>query len=379
MTMFYSLMLSISTPELRFRSRTPTSENTLASSNQNDLSFICNPKEVDITHPCICYMDAIENDTDRFDAVLSNRDLTKVKNVGSFKCMMTFTGGGRMGNVINHYATLYGLAVMNKRPAFVTANMAKKLKKYFKITLPILSSELYSHINWNSILLSDWLQDSYRSMKGQYIRLTTGVPSSFTFYDHVREQIRREFTLQDDLKSFAQKVLHGIRESREKITFVGVHVRRGDYVNLMKTRYRGVMADKGFFVQATKYFRDRYADAVFVVVSNDMRWCEDNISNDKGDVYFIGNNNEDEPMRDFAILTNCNHTIFTIGTFGHWAAYIAGGEVVYLANFTLPDSVYRKFFKTGNTFLSHWIPIQANLSSIVNLTTVSTTVTIKSN
>ena len=31
--------------------------------------------------------------------------------------------------------------------------------------------------------------------------------------------------------------------------------------------------------------------------------------------------------KDFALLGSCNHTITTHGTYGHWAAYFAGGEI----------------------------------------------------
>ena len=32
-------------------------------------------------------------------------------------------------------------------------------------------------------------------------------------------------------------------------------------------------------------------------------------------------------IEDLAILAACNHTIVTHGSFGHWAAFMAGGEI----------------------------------------------------
>lgn len=37
-----------------------------------------------------------------------------------------------------------------------------------------------------------------------------------------------------------------------------------------------------------------------------------------------------------AILAACNHSVFSLGTFGFWASYLAGGEVVY------PDIIIKK-------------------------------------
>ena len=38
-------------------------------------------------------------------------------------------------------------------------------------------------------------------------------------------------------------------------------------------------------------------------------------------------------MDVFVLLATCNHSIITIGTFGWWAAWLAGGRVVYYGDF----------------------------------------------
>ena len=42
--------------------------------------------------------------------------------------------------------------------------------------------------------------------------------------------------------------------------------------------------------------------------------------------------------KDLALLGNCNHTITTHGTFGHWAAYFAGGEIYTEYGTIIPDA-----------------------------------------
>lgn len=46
----------------------------------------------------------------------------------------------------------------------------------------------------------------------------------------------------------------------------------------------------------------------------------------------------------------------TIGTFGIWAAYLAGGETIYLAN-----SPFHVVFKRQVAFLPKWVGTAANL------------------
>nr|XP_027226115.1 galactoside 2-alpha-L-fucosyltransferase 2-like [Penaeus vannamei] len=44
------------------------------------------------------------------------------------------------------------------------------------------------------------------------------------------------------------------------------------------------------------------------------------------DVYFSSGKSAFE---DMALLSSCNHSIVTMGSYGFWTGYLAGGEVVY--------------------------------------------------
>ncbi|XP_027947222.1 galactoside 2-alpha-L-fucosyltransferase 2 isoform X1 [Eumetopias jubatus] len=279
--------------------------------------------------------------------------------------MWTINAIGRLGNQMGEYATLYALAKMNGRPAFIPAAMHSTLAPIFRISLPVLHDTTASRIPWRNYHLNDWMEERYRRIPGEYVRLT-GYPCSWTFYHHLRDEILQEFTLHDHVQEDAQKFLRGLRvNGRQPSTFVGVHVRRGDYVRVMPQVWKGVVADRGYLEQALDWFRARYDSPIFVVSSNGMTWCRENINASRGDVVFAGNGIENSPSKDFALLMQCNHTIMTIGTFGIWAAYLAGGETIYLANYTLPDSPFLKVFKPEATFLPKWIGINADLSPLL--------------
>ncbi|GAB6020499.1 fucosyltransferase 1 (galactoside 2-alpha-L-fucosyltransferase, H blood group) [Chamberlinius hualienensis] len=278
------------------------------------------------------------------------------------RCAMSITPKGRLGNLMGQYATLYALSKINKRPAVMTTEMATVLQSYFKVSLPVISNEMFSNVKWSHIHVNDWMEESYTHLDNDFI-LLNGYPCSYTFYHHLRNEIKREFTLHDWIQMEAEKVLKEVRGNKTSATFVGVHVRRGDYIKLMKDYYKGVLADRDFFTTATSYFRRHYKDAIFVVTSDDMDWCIKNIDNSKGDLYFVGNNDQKSPIKDFSILVKCNHTIFTFGTFGYWAAYLTGGDVIYLTNYTQPDSLLLKEIKYEKTYLQEWIPVAAELTS----------------
>lgn len=284
---------------------------------------------------------------------------------GELRGMFTINSIGRLGNQMGEYATLFALARMNGRLAFIPASMHNALAPIFRISLPVLHSDTAKKIPWQNYHLNDWMEERYRHIPGHYVRFT-GYPCSWTFYHHLRPEILKEFTLHDHVREEAQAFLRGLRvNGSQPSTFVGVHVRRGDYVHVMPNVWKGVVADRGYLEKALDMFRARYSSPVFVVTSNGMAWCRENINASRGDVVFAGNGIEGSPAKDFALLTQCNHTIMTIGTFGIWAAYLAGGDTVYLANYTLPDSPFLKIFKPEAAFLPEWVGIPADLSPLL--------------
>ncbi|XP_029441412.1 galactoside 2-alpha-L-fucosyltransferase 2-like [Rhinatrema bivittatum] len=282
-----------------------------------------------------------------------------IQNMG----MWTVNSIGRLGNQMGEYATLYALAKLNDHTAYIVPEMHDWLASIFKITLPVMHKNVVYHVPWRKYRLHDWMSKEYEHIEGKYVMLT-GYPCSWTFYHHIREEILREFTFHDFIRDEANKNLEKMKGSRRNATFIGVHVRRGDYVYIMPNTWKGVVADKAYLEKAMGYFRSKYQEPVFVVTSNGMQWCKENIDTSKGDVYFSGDGMESSPGKDFALLAHCNHTIMTIGTFGYWAGYLARGETVYLTNFTLPDSPFMKVFHYDAAFLPEWIGIPADLSSL---------------
>ncbi|XP_073082228.1 galactoside alpha-(1,2)-fucosyltransferase 1 isoform X3 [Manis javanica] len=298
-----------------------------------------------------------------------NTSFSCSQHPGNLSGTWTIYPDGRFGNQMGQCATLLALAQLNGRQAFILPAMHAALAPVFRITLPVMASEVDSHTRWRELELHDWMSEEYAHLKDPVLKFT-GFPCSWTFFHHLREQIRREFTLHNHLQQEAQGLLSQLRLGRtgnRPGTFVGVHVRRGDYLQVMPDRWKGVVGDGAYLQQAMDWFRARHKAPMFVVTSNGMEWCRENIDTSQGDVTFAGDGQEGSPGKDFALLTQCNHTIMTIGTFGFWAAYLAGGDTVYLANFTLPDSNFLKIFKPAAAFLPEWVGINADLSPLQRL------------
>ncbi|XP_069597298.1 galactoside alpha-(1,2)-fucosyltransferase 2-like [Ranitomeya imitator] len=284
--------------------------------------------------------------------------------IGSLRGMMTILPLGRFGNQIGEYAALYALAKMNGYRAYILPEMHQELSSLFKLNLPLISKDSANRIKWKEYNINNWMCPEYRNITGENIRLK-GFVYSWTFYHHIKKELLQEFIFHDFVKDETNAYLTQVRDNRTNVTFVGVHVRRGDYVKLFAQQKRGVLADKNYLQNATDYFRRKYQNPIFVVTSNGMDWCKKNINNSLGDVYFAGDGKEGSPGRDFAILAHCNHTIMTFGSFGIWAAYLAGGEAIHLTNYSAPDSSYLKYVKYEAIYLPEWIAVPADLTELL--------------
>ena len=73
-----------------------------------------------------------------------------------------------------------------------------------------------------------------------------------------------------------QAYLASLKKTRgkEELNFVGVHVRRTDYIQWVEKRYRGHPVDQNFFEHCMKEFRRKLGpDTLFLVTSDDIPWC----------------------------------------------------------------------------------------------------------
>ncbi|XP_043915663.1 galactoside alpha-(1,2)-fucosyltransferase 2-like [Protopterus annectens] len=287
----------------------------------------------------------------------------QLQNVKKYTGMWTVGTNGRLGNQMGAFSSLLGLANINGHQPYIEQHMYNYLAPYFQITVPLIHNEVANKIKWKHYWLHDWISPEHKKIEGEFVKFS-GYPNSWTFYHHIRDEIRKQFTVHEFIREDVNSYLQKIKGMRKNVTYIGVHVRRGDYVHVMPNTWKGVVADRDYLEKAMKYFRDKYQEPVFVITSDGLDWCKSNLDNSRGDIYFPGDVTSSTPAVDLAMLIHCNHTIMTIGTFGFWAGYLTGGEVIYLDKYVLPNSPFLNVFKYEAFYLPEWIGIPANLSTL---------------
>ena len=181
----------------------------------------------------------------------------------------------------------------------------------------------------------------------------TGTYERFPYFINYSKEIKEIYKVKPEYLEVAQSFIDA--NTPKKKTLIGIHVRRGDFLFSPNALNRGVVtADKEYFIKAMSYYRHLYSDAIFIVVSDDHPWCQQNIVGP--DVRY---SSFTRAIVDFAIMTLCDHTIITGGTFSWWAGWLAGGTVVYLADYPKPGSTLERkaMLRRDNFYLPEWIPI----------------------
>lgn len=130
-----------------------------------------------------------------------------------------------------------------------------------------------------------------------------------------------------------------------------IHVRRGDMLKRSHIQQGNAVADAKFISKAIKFCNDRFGDAFFFVLSDDIPWCKRNI---KEDVIFSPFTNKGY---DIALMTACDHVVVTSGSFGWWGAWLSGGTAVYFSGFPRPGSPQDSRFERDDYYPRTWIAL----------------------
>eukprot|EP00090_Calanus_glacialis_P012604 TRINITY_DN21200_c0_g1_i1.p1 TRINITY_DN21200_c0_g1~~TRINITY_DN21200_c0_g1_i1.p1 ORF type:complete len:445 (+),score=115.38 TRINITY_DN21200_c0_g1_i1:200-1336(+) len=154
---------------------------------------------------------------------------------------------------------------------------------------------------------------------------------SFKFKEYFRE--KSQSILQQISQNFKKNNKKLFKKEKE-VTFVGIHNRRTDHLDFQKEG-GFIPLEAGYFIEAMEMFRAKYPRTVFVYVSDDIKWGREKLKKrvKSKDFYIAGSLQNQElaanPMLaaglDLAVLSACNHTITSYGTYSFWAGFLAGG------------------------------------------------------
>ncbi|KAK7105592.1 hypothetical protein V1264_016953 [Littorina saxatilis] len=178
---------------------------------------------------------------------------------------------------------------------------------------------------------------------------------SYKYFEHHEPEIRKALTFTDEIRNQSSHLVQELRQKHNTSTLIGVHVRRGDMASERNIKLGYPQVSPEYLNRSMAFFRSRYPDCVFVVGSNSLQWCKDNVPNGYHVHYLTGYS----PAVDMSVLSSMDHTIITFGTFSWWVGFLNPGTTVYMKDFIVNGTfIGGVFHPDGREYIyPGWVPL----------------------
>ena len=263
----------------------------------------------------------------------------------------------RLGNAMFIYAAVVGIAKrVNASTMIQTSCRVSEIFQLSALVVDNAESMIPMHTVYEEYgrrasafdIKTDKLKSENTILKGYF--------QSWRYFRDALEEVKAEFKFHDATEDMVRSFLQENKPSdwrNSDFIRVGIHVRRGDLLLDHYKNYGYTAADRDYFQHAMTYFHERYDNVQFVVCSDDMEWAINNI---KGDHVIYSANHKDH--EDMAILSHCDHTIMSVGSFGWWAAWLANGTTIYYAKWPKEFSQLEYHVQKTTYFPPYWISME---------------------
>ncbi len=111
-------------------------------------------------------------------------------------------------------------------------------------------------------------------------------------------------------------------------TWIGIHIRRGDFLTFFQ-----IDTSTDYLNLTMNFYRRKYMNCRFLIASDDKDYAQTHLGNNS-DVFITPR--AFHSGDDLAALALCEHTIVTAGSYGWWAAWLAGGNAIHDLNYPVP-------------------------------------------
>lgn len=132
------------------------------------------------------------------------------------------------------------------------------------------------------------------------------------FYD-IKDEIRTKYIIKDLMNDYQRKIFEEIESNNS----VGIHIRRGDYLELSGL-FGGICTEK-YYEEAINRFKDK--NCRFYIFSNDYEYAKAKYSGDEFTVVRPVETFPESNM-DLLLMSKCKHNIIANSSFSWWAAWL---------------------------------------------------------
>lgn len=140
-----------------------------------------------------------------------------------------------------------------------------------------------------------------------------GYWQSGRYFEQVEDKLRRDFYF--EFERFSDKA-NGYLRQIEQSPAVSLHVRRGDYLQEKFAPLYGGICTEAYYRSAIDYFRQKSADTVFYLFTDDKEWGRGFAGKEM--ILVEGTTAEE----DMALMSRCKGHILANSSFSFWGAWL---------------------------------------------------------
>jgi hypothetical protein len=157
--------------------------------------------------------------------------------------------------------------------------------------------------------------ENFLKMSVGYIN---GYHQTYKFADAIRNDLLSDF----EFNIKCEKKLCEMAQCFNEDNWVGIHIRRGDYLNEGTLQLFGNICTNEYYRNAMDYIKSRIPDCRFVFFSNDIEWVKENLQSDSS--YYIeeGLFEDYQDWYDMCLMSKCRHNIIANSSFSWWGAWL---------------------------------------------------------
>lgn len=206
---------------------------------------------------------------------------------------------GRLGNQMFQIASTIGIARDNGTDYVFPA---WEYSYYMNKSLPVgalnNTSDIHeSGFHYTPILLNEGNKN------------LVGYLQSERYFIKYKEEVMQYFKLKDEHRDYIRNKYGPLLAHSNTCS---VHVRRTDYLKLQQ--HHPVLS-----LDYYKEAMNKFPDALFLIFSDDIAWCKDNLKFDN--TQFIEGEN---PIVDMYLMSMCKNNIIANSSFSWWSAWMNG-------------------------------------------------------
>jgi hypothetical protein len=214
-------------------------------------------------------------------------------------------GYGQLGNQMFQYALLLGIKYKNNQEIVFDYSVKKNsyLFNFFDLTECVIkefnTDNIYQekHFHFDEHIFNVDHDSDFR-----------GYFQSDKYFRHCSDIVRKEFTFKKELSDKVDEYLSKYEGKR----LIMLHIRRGDY--LVNPTYHPQPPNE-YYYNAMDMLDD--GDSVFICVSNDKPWCEENIKREN--LVYESN----DLIYDLCLMSRCHDHVISNSTFSWWGSWLS--------------------------------------------------------